>query len=613
MDMQLIRNVAIIAHVDHGKTTLIDGLLKQTGMVASHKAMAERAMDSGDLERERGITIVSKCTSINYKGHKVNIVDTPGHADFGGEVERVLAMVDSVLLLVDAFEGPMPQTRFVLNKALSLGLNPIVVINKIDRPDSRPDEVLNLVFDLFVTLGASDRQLDFPVVYASAKRGYAARELEDMANGVEHLNLTPLLDAVLEHAPSPPGRADAPLRMQIATLQYNDYLGRLGVGRIYDGTVSNNQRVVLCRRDGTMKEFKVSRLFGFNGLERVEREVGSAGDIVMLAGMEDVLPGETVCDVEHPNPLPMIAVDEPTIAMRFAVNNGPFCGRDGKYVTSRHLKNRLDKELEQNVALRVEPTETPEAFEVKGRGELHLSILIETMRREGYELLVGRPRVVLREIDGKLMEPIEELVCEMEEPYSGTIINELNQRRGEMQEMQPMEAGTLRLRYLIPARGLIGFRSEFLTATRGTGVMYHTFHSYGPYKGETPGRSNGALIVQEAGDTTGYALFNLQERGQMFLGPGEPVYMGQLVGLHARENDLVVNPCKKKQLTNVRASGSDDAIRLTPPILLTLERALETIEEDEVVEVTPTSIRLRKFYLDHNDRKRLEKKKVAVG
>jgi len=604
-----LRNVAIIAHVDHGKTTLIDGLLRHTGMVPEHKQLAERAMDTNDLERERGITIVSKCTSITYRDHRINIVDTPGHADFGGEVERVLAMVDSVLLLVDAFEGPMPQTRFVLNKALQLGLNPIVVINKIDRPDGRPDQVLDLVFDLFVTLGANDRQLEFPVVYASAKRRYAVREIEDLkGKDIETLDLTPLLDSILENVPHPPGNPTAPLRLQIATLQYSDYLGRLGVGRVYDGVINEGDRVMACRRDGTTTEFKISKLYGFSGLDRIERSRSSAGEIVVIAGISDVLPGETICALEHPNPLPLIAVDEPTISMRFSVNNGPFCGQDGKFVTSRHIKGRLERELEQNVALRVEPTETPEAFSVMGRGELHLSILIETMRREGYELLVGRPRVVVKEVDGQKMEPIEELVVEMDDAYAGSVIEELNKRRGEMQEMQVNELGTTRLRFLIPSRGLIGFRSGFLTSTRGTGVMYHTFHAFGPYRGDTPGRASGALIVQEAGETTGYALANLQERGTMFMGPGEKVYMGQLVGLHVRENDLVVNPCKKKQLTNMRASGSDDAVRLTPPIDLTLERALETIGDDEVVEVTPLSIRVRKVWLDHNDRKRYGKK-----
>ena len=614
IDISHIRNIAIIAHVDHGKTTLIDGLLRQTGTVAAHKEMQERAMDRNDLERERGITILSKCTSITYEGHRINIVDTPGHADFGGEVERVLKMVDSVLLLVDAFEGPMPQTKFVLNKALQLGLRPIVVINKIDRPDGRPDEVLDLVFDLFGDLEANDDQLEFEVVYASAKMGYAARELEDLeGRDVEELDLMPLLDAVLEHVPAPTGSVEEPLCFQVATLDYSEYLGRLAIGRIYGGVVRQNDRVVVTRLDGSQDTLRVSKVYGFEGLERVEREEARAGDIAVLAGLEAALPGETACDPEHPKQLPAIEIDEPTITMRFSVNDSPFAGQEGKYLTSRQIKARLDRECEHNVSLRVEETETPEAFQVSGRGELHLSVLIEQMRREGYELGVGRPRVILREMNGELQEPIEDLIINVPEEYAGTVIDKLNNRKGQMQEMRVNADGTNRLRYTIPSRGMIGFRSEFLTDTRGTGVMYHNFDHYGPYRGETPGRKNGALIAQDKGETTSYALFNLQERGQMFLGPAAAVYPGQLVGLHARENDLVVNPCKRKQLTNVRASGSDDALRLTPPLELTLEGALELIEDDEIVEVTPESIRIRKVILDHSMRKRSEKQKAKAN
>ncbi|MEO1269041.1 MAG: GTP-binding protein, partial [Myxococcota bacterium] len=476
IDISKIRNIAIIAHVDHGKTTLIDGLLRQTGTVAAHKEMQERAMDRNDLERERGITILSKCTSINYREHRINIVDTPGHADFGGEVERVLKMVDSVLLLVDAFEGPMPQTKFVLNKALQLGLRPMVVINKIDRPDGRPDEVLDLVFDLFGDLEADDEQLDFKVVYASAKVGYAVRELEELeGRDVAELDLMPLLDAVLEVVPPPEGATEEPFCFQVATLDYSDYLGRLAIGRVYDGRVRMNDKVVVSRLDGRQDTLRISKVYGFKGLERIELDEARAGDIVVLAGIEAALPGETVCDPEHPRQLSAIEIDEPTITMRFSVNNSPFAGQEGKYLTSRQIKARLDRECEHNVSLRVEETETPEAFQVSGRGELHLSVLIEQMRREGYELGVGRPRVILREMDGELREPIEELIVNVPEEHSGTVIDKLNTRKGQMQEMRVNADGTVRIRYHIPSRGLIGLRSEFLTDTRGTGVMYHNF------------------------------------------------------------------------------------------------------------------------------------------
>jgi GTP-binding protein len=606
-----LRNIAIIAHVDHGKTTLVDGLLKQSGTVAAHKQLAERAMDTNDLERERGITILSKCTSVKYGDFQVNIVDTPGHADFGGEVERVLKMVDSVLLLVDAFEGPMPQTRFVLSKALELGHKPIVVINKIDRPDSRPDEVLDLVFDLFAQLEATDEQLDFAVVYASAKMGYALAEIEDYnPEDTEELDLIPLFDTILAKVDPPAGAPDAPLRMQVATLSYNSYLGRLAIGRVYDGSIKRGQQVLLCRGDGTQSTFKISKIFGFNGLEQVARETVGAGDICAIAGLEGVLPGETVCEVSHPNPMPLIKVDEPTVSMRFSINTSGFAGQEGKYVTSRQIKGRLEKELEHNVALRVELTDSADAFKVSGRGELHLSILIETMRREGYELSVGRPRVITREIDGQLMEPIEELVVDVDDEYAGSVIDHLNRRKGDMREMKVGGTGITRLAYQIPTRGLIGFRSDFLTETRGTGVMYHNFDHYGAYRGETPSRQNGAMVALEKGETTAYALHNLQERGTMLVGAGQPVYSGQLVGINSRDNDIVVNPCKRKHLTNVRASGTDDSLRLTPHRVLSLEAALELIDEDELVEVTPKSIRLRKAQLDHTARKRESKRKA---
>ena len=608
--MQDFRNIAIIAHVDHGKTTLVDCLLRQSGTIAAHKELQDCAMDSNDLERERGITILSKCTSVAWGDHRINIVDTPGHADFGGEVERVLKMVDSVLLLVDAFEGPMPQTKFVLNKALQLGLRPIVVINKIDRPDARPDAVVDLVFDLFANLGATDAQLEFPVVFASAKMGYASLNHDNI--NLETADLSPLVDVVLEHVPRPEADPDAPLCMQLATLSYNEYLGRLAVGRIYNGTIRQGMEVTLCRRDGTLSRCKVSKLLGFNGLDQVPILEAMGGDIVAVAGLAGALPGDTVCHPDHINPMPLIEIDEPTVTMRFMVNNSPFAGQDGKFVTSRQIKARLDRELEHNVSLRVEPTASADAFQVSGRGELHLSILIETMRREGFELGVGRPRVIIREIDGEKQEPIEDLLVDVDDEYAGGVIEVLNQRKGSMLDMVVEGNGTTRLRYEIPTRGLIGFRNDFLTMTRGTGVMYHNFDHYGPYRGETPGRQQGALVVQDQGETRAYSLFNLQERGTLFLGAGIAVYGGQILGLNSRENDLVVNPCKGKKLTNVRASGTDEALKLTPPRELSLEAALEVIGDDEIVEVTPAAIRVRKFHLDHNNRKRFEKGKTPV-
>lgn len=598
--MKNIRNIAIIAHVDHGKTTLIDGLLGQSNTFTSHRAVEERAMDSNDLERERGITIFAKCTGLNWKNHKINIVDTPGHADFGGEVERVLKMVDSVLLLVDAFEGPMPQTKFVLRKSLALGHQPIVVINKIDRPNSRPDEVLNMVFDLFVDLEASDDQLDFPVIYASAKQGYAIREL-----GEEPKDLTTLLDFIIEKVKPPVGDDNAPLQLQVATLNYDNFLGRVAIGRVYNGTVNEGDRVMLCRNDGKREQARVTKLWGFKGLERVPSTQATSGDIIAVTGFEGILPGDTLCDLENPMPLPAIVVDEPTLSMVFMINNSPFAGREGKYVTSRQIKDRLDRELEQNVSLRVAPTERAEAFEVSGRGELSLAILIETMRREGFELQVSQPRVIFhRDEAGKLLEPIEEVVIECDADYASTVINKLNQRRGVLESMHVNHDNTQRITFSIPARGMLGYRSEFLTDTRGTGIMNSLFRGYEPHRGELPFKRNGALIVLENGETTGYSLFGLQERGTLFVGPGEEVYAGQIIGLHARENDLVVNPCKKKQLTNMRSSGADEALTLTPPRRFSLEQAIEFINSDEYVEITPKSIRLRKAELEHNKRKR---------
>ena len=597
--MKHVRNIAIIAHVDHGKTTLIDGLMSQSNTIASHKKLNDRAMDSNDLEKERGITIFAKCTGIQWKDYTINIVDTPGHADFGGEVERVLKMVDSVLLLVDAFEGPMPQTKFVLRKSLELGHNPVVVINKVDRPNGRPDAVLNMVFDLFVDLGATDEQLDFPVIYASAKEGYAMRELTD-----EPKDLHPLFDLIIEEVKPPGGDPEATLQMQVATLNYDPYLGRVAIGRVFNGTMRLNDRVAIFRRDGKNDTARVTKIWGFRGLERVEREQAMAGDIIAVTGIENILPGETLTDDQNPAPLPMLEIDEPTLSMVFMINDSPFAGREGKFVTSRQIKDRLDRELEGNVSLKVEPTERAEAFKVSGRGELSLAILIETMRREGYELQVSRPQVIFkRDEQDNLLEPIEEVVIEVEADYAGTVISKLNQRKGELLNVALNADGTQRLSFKVPSRGLLGYRSDFLTDTRGTGVMYSNFDAYEAYRGDLPNQRNGALIALEPGETTGYSLFNLQERGRLFVDPAEEVYSGQVIGEHARENDLVVNPCKKKQLTNMRASGSDAATVLTPPVELSLERAIEFIEDDEYVEITPKSIRLRKATLDHNRRK----------
>ena len=594
-----IRNIAIIAHVDHGKTTLVDQLLRQSGTFAAHQHVADRVMDSNDLERERGITILAKNCAIQYEGTHINIVDTPGHADFGGEVERVLSMVDGVLLLVDAVEGPMPQTRFVTRKALALGLKPIVVINKIDRPGARPDWVINHTFDLFDKLGATEEQLDFPVVFASALNGYSMLEAAKPGQ-----NMRPLFDAILAHVPAPKVDIDAPLQLQICTLDYSSYLGRMGIGRITRGRVRVNQEVAVMYGEVARGKAKVAQIMVFEGLERTATEEAEAGDIVLVTGVEQVGVGVTICDPVSPDPLPPIAVDEPTLTMNFQVNTSPFAGREGKYVTSRNLRDRLQRELMSNVALRVEDTEDADVFLVSGRGELHLTILLENMRREGYELAVSRPRVVFRELKGEKREPYELLTVDIEETHQGSIMEELGRRRGELQDMQPDGKGRVRLEYRIPARGLIGFQGEFLTLTRGTGLASHVFDDYGSMAGEMAERRNGVLISGELGDAVAYALWKLQDRGRMFISPGEPLYEGMIIGMHSRDNDLVVNPIKGKQLTNIRASGTDEAVRLTPPIQLTLESAIEFIADDELVEVTPKSIRVRKRYLQEHERKR---------
>jgi len=604
MSVQPIRNVAIIAHVDHGKTTLVDGLLKQAGTFRTGEVVAERAMDSNDLERERGITILSKCTAVTWKGVRINIVDTPGHADFGGEVERVLGMVDSVLLLVDAYEGAMPQTRFVTQKAFEMGLNPIVVVNKIDRPGVDPHEVMDQVFALFDSLGANDKQLDFPVIYASGRQGFAIRELGD-----ERKDLGPILDLIIEKVPPAAGDPDAPLCMQVATLDYDDYLGYMAIGRMRSGRSKVGDRVLLAHRDGTKEEFRVQKVLGFQGLKRFELAEALAGDIVAFTGMSNLNVGETITSIQNPTILPLLKIDAPTITMNFRVNDGPFAGKEGKYVTSRNLAERLKRELKSNVALRVEDTADAGIFRVSGRGELHLTVLIETMRREGYELCVSQPQVILKtdEVTGKTLEPYEHAVIDLDENYTGPVVAELNRRLGQMQEMRPSAVGRVRLEYKIPARGLIGYRSQFMTDTRGTGVLYTQFADYGPQGPDIRTRQNGVLISSDTGVSNAYGLFSLQERGQMFIGASISNYSGMIVGIHQRDNDLVVNPNKVKALNNIRTTAADEKLILAPPRQLTLEFALEFINEDELVEVTPASIRLRKMLLDHNERKRSEK------
>jgi len=596
-----IRNIAIIAHVDHGKTTLVDAMLKHAGVFRENEAITERVMDSNDLERERGITILAKNLSVHHGRYKINIVDTPGHADFGGEVERVLKMVDSVLLLVDALDGPMPQTRFVLKKSLDLGLKPIVVINKIDRPGARPGEVVDMVFDLFCELNASDEQLDFAIVYTSAKLGYAKLDLDASSTSME-----PLFAVIESNVRPPSGDASAPFQFLVTNIDYNDYIGRIATGKIFNGRVQAGETIALVKRDGSIVKARISKLLGYEGLKQVEVPSACTGDIVTIAGFDTVGIGETLASVDNPVPLPYVAIDEPTIAMHFIVNTSPFAGREGKLVTSRNIRERLDRELRTNVSLRVEDTASPDTFKISGRGELHLSILIENMRREGFELAVSKPEVIFREIGGKKQEPLEYLVVDVASEYQGAIIEKMGPRKGEMVAMHPM-GETVRLEFVVPARGLIGLRGELLTETRGTAVMTHTFHDYGPYRGDIPGRTNGVLIAMEQGETTGYALDALQPRGVLFIGPGVEVYGGMIIGQHAKDNDLDVNPCKGKKLTNIRASGSDDAVKLAPPRVLTLEQALEFIDDDELVEVTPSSIRVRKKELDPNRRKRTSK------
>ncbi|WP_297359859.1 translational GTPase TypA [Acidiferrobacter sp.] len=603
MTTQNLRNIAIIAHVDHGKTTLVDELLKQSGTFESRANMGARVMDSNDLERERGITILAKNTAIRWRDHRINIVDTPGHADFGGEVERVLSMVDSVLLLVDAVDGPMPQTRFVTRKAFALGLRPIVVINKVDRPGARVNWVLDQTFDLFDKLGATEEQLDFPVVYASALYGYASL-LPDAREG----DMTPLFEAILRHTPPPAVDPDGPFQMQVSSLAYSSYVGTIATGRIKRGTVRANQAVTVIDREGKRREGKVLQVLGFLGLERTEIKEASAGDIIAVTGIDPIYISDTLCDPNRPEPLAPLTVDEPTVSMTFEINTSPFVGQDGKFVTSRQLRERLERELIHNVALRVEDTADADKFKVSGRGELHLGILIETMRREGYELAVSRPQVITKIVNGEVHEPYEALTLDVEQAHQGVLIERLGNRRGDLLAMEPDTSGRIRLEYVIPSRGLIGFQTEFLSLTSGTGLMHHVFDHYGPVKkGDTGGRVNGVLISNGAGKSVAYALFSLQERGRLFIGPGEDLYEGMIIGIHSRDNDLVVNPLRGKQLTNMRASGSDENVLLTPPIQLTLERAIEFIDDDELVEVTPHHIRLRKRYLKENDRKKAQR------
>jgi GTP-binding protein len=596
------RNLAIIAHVDHGKTTLVDKLLAQSGTFAAHQHVQERVMDSNALERERGITILAKNCAVRYRGTHINIIDTPGHADFGGEVERVLSMVDGVLLLVDAVEGPMPQTRFVTRKALALGLKPIVVVNKIDRPGARADWVVNQTFDLFDRLGATEEQLDFPVVYASALQGWATLEPGGAANDMQ-----PLFEAILRHVPTRDEDAEGPLQLQISSLDYSSYVGKIGIGRIRRGRLRPAQEVLVMHGESVSLRARVNQVLKFEGLERVQVSEAEAGDIVLLNGIDEVGIGATLCDPEHPQALPLLRVDEPTLTMNFLVNASPLAGREGRFVTSRQLRERLERETKSNVALRVEYPADSDTFIVSGRGELHLTILLENMRREGYELAVSRPRVVQKEIDGERCEPFEVLTVDVEEAHQGALMEVLGQRRSELREMQPDGKGRVRLEYRIPARGLIGLQGEFLTLTRGTGVMSHVFDEYRPLAGEIAERRNGVLVSQDDGAAVAYALWKLQERGRMFVSPGEPVYEGMIVGIHSRDNDLVVNPIRTKQLTNIRASGKDEAIQLTPPIALTLEYGVEFIADDELVEITPKSIRLRKRLLKENERRRAER------
>ena len=599
-----VRNIAIIAHVDHGKTTLVDELLKQGGIFRTNEVVQDRVMDSNDLERERGITILSKNTSVTYGDYKINIVDTPGHADFGGEVERILMMVDGVLLLVDAFEGCMPQTRFVLKKALGLDKKVLVVVNKIDRPGARPDEVIDEVLDLFIELGASDEQIEFPVIYASARDGYASLD-----SSVREGNMRPLFDAIIDNIEPPVGDSEAPLQVLFSSLDYDDYVGRIGVGRIERGTINRNDALVLCKTDGSEENVRVSRLYQYDGLKRVEVDSAQVGDIICISGITDLNIGETLCSPECIDPLPFIKIDEPTISMNFIVNDSPFSGKEGKFVTSRNLRDRLFKEVETNVSMRVEETESTDTFKVSGRGELHLSILIETMRRQGYEFQVSRPKVITKVKDGVLYEPMELLIVEVPEEYVGSVMMKIGARRGELENMGTRDGGTTHLEFKIPARGLIGYRSEFLTDTNGNGIMNNLFSGYEPFKGEIETRERGSIVAHETGESTAYGLFNTQDRGRLFIGPGVPVYEGMIVGECSKNEDLTCNVCKTKHLTNTRASGSDDALRLVPHTILSLEQSMEFIKDDELLEVTPVSIRLRKMILSKDLRLKKQFKK----
>ena len=603
--MKNLRNVAIIAHVDHGKTTLVDALLRQSGTFRQNEQVEERVMDSNDIERERGITILSKNTAIKYNGIKINIVDTPGHADFGGEVERVLKMVDGVILVVDAFDGPMPQTRFVLSKALALNLVPIVVVNKIDRPGARPNEVVDEVLELFMDLNASDEQLDFKVIFASGKNGFAKYSLDE-----ENNDMKPLFETIINTVPEPAGDDSEPLQLLITNIDYDEYTGRVGIGRIERGKILNGQNVAVCKNDGTIQNIKIGKLFTYDGLKKVEVDEATCGDIVAVQGLAGINIGETLADPENPEKVDFIDIDEPTVSMTFSVNNGPFAGKEGKFVTSRHLRDRLYKELETNVSLRVEDTDSADSFKVSGRGELHLSILIENMRREGFELLVSRPTVINKVIDGVKCEPMELVTIDVPEEYVGTVMEKMGNRKAEMTNMSSSQsqAGYSRLEFKIPARGLIGYRSEFMTATKGTGIMNHIFAGYEPDRGEIMTRTHGTVIAFEQGKATGYGLFNAQERASLFIGPGTEVYAGMIVGENSRSDDLTVNVCKEKHLTNTRASGSDDALKLVPPVTLSLEQSIEFIADDELVEVTPINIRLRKKILDPTLRNRESRK-----
>ena len=599
MKNEKIRNVAIIAHVDHGKTTLVDALLRQSGIFRDNEQVQDRVMDSNDLEKERGITILSKNTAVHYKDLKINIVDTPGHADFGGEVERVLKMVDGVVLLVDAFEGAMPQTREVLKKSLALNLKPIVVINKIDRPGARPLQIVDDVLELFIELGANDEQLDFPVVYASGKQGIATLDLNKQGE-----NLECLFETIINTIDAPACEMDGPMQMLVSNIDYDDYVGRISIGRVERGHIDLNMPVAICKAEDKVVTARVAKLYVYDGLKRVEVERAEAGDIVALSGVADINIGDTICDYNHPEKIPFVDIDEPTVSMTFSVNNGPFAGKEGQFITSRHIRDRLFKELDRNVSLRVRETESPDSFEVSGRGELHLSVLIETMRREGFELLVSRPKVIYKEIDGVLCEPIERLVVNVPDDCVGNVIEKLGRRKAEMLNMEPAEDGHTKIEFKIPARGIIGYRTEFLTDTKGEGTMNHIFDSYEEYKGEVQSRVRGTIVAFENGKSITYGLYNAQDKGDLFIGPGVEVYEGMIVGLNSRGEDLAINVCKEKHLTNTRASGSDEALRLVPPIQMSLEKAIEFIQDDELVEVTPSSIRLRKKILNNKDRER---------